>query len=91
MANTSSAEKAIRKIERRTAVNKMRRTAVRNHWRAVEEAIAKGDAAAAKAALTAAESEAMRAVTKGVVHKNTASRKVARVAKRVRALAGASA
>jgi len=86
MANTSSAEKAIRKIARRTEVNKARRTRVRHSWRSVEEALAKGDAASAQAALKAAESETMRAVTKGVFKKNTASRKVSRLTQRVKKL-----
>ncbi|MFZ4120038.1 MAG: 30S ribosomal protein S20 [Caulobacterales bacterium] len=86
MANTSSAKKAIRKIARRTEVNKNRRTRVRTFWRFVEEAIASGDAAKAKEALLGAERETMRAVTKGVMHKNTASRKVSRLAQRAKAL-----
>jgi small subunit ribosomal protein S20 len=89
MANTVSAKKAIRKIARRTEVNKARRSRVRTFWRSVEEALAKGDAAGAQAALKAAESEMMRAVTKGVVHKNTGSRKVSRMTQRVQALAKA--
>jgi small subunit ribosomal protein S20 len=52
----------------------------------VEEALAAGDQKAAAAALKQAESETMRAVTKGVLHKNTASRKVSRLAKRIGAL-----
>ena len=52
----------------------------------VEEAIASGDAAVAKAALQAAQPELMRAATKGVMHSNTASRKVSRLASRVKAL-----
>jgi small subunit ribosomal protein S20 len=87
MANTPNAEKAIRKIERRTAVNKSRRSRMRTFWRKVEEAIASGDEAAAGVALKAAESETMRAVTKGVLHKNSGARKVSRLAKRVKALA----
>lgn len=86
MANTKSAEKAARVTERRTAVNKARRTRMRNSWRGVEEAINAGDAAKAAAALRKAESETMRAVTKGVVHKNLGSRKVSRLTKRVTAL-----
>ncbi|MFZ4602445.1 MAG: 30S ribosomal protein S20 [Caulobacterales bacterium] len=86
MANTSSAEKAIRKIARRTAVNKARRTLVRGTWRSVEEALAKGDAPAAMAALKSAETQTMRAVTKGVLKKNTASRKVSRLTQRVKKL-----
>lgn len=89
MANTSSAKKAIRKIARRTAVNTARRSRVRTYWRKVEEALAAGDAAAATAAFGMAESETMRAVTKGVLHKNTGSRKVSRLAQRVKTLAGA--
>ncbi len=86
MANTPNAEKAIRKIARRTAVNKARRSRVRTYWRKVEEAIAAGDPAVAGAAMKVAESETMRAVTKGVLHKNTGSRKVSRLAQRVKAL-----
>jgi small subunit ribosomal protein S20 len=86
MANTSSAKKATRKIERRTAVNKVRRSRVRSYVRKVEEAIASGDKAAAQAALVAAQPELMRAATKGVLPKNTASRKVSRLARRVKSL-----
>eukprot|EP01031_Cornospumella_fuschlensis_P015535 gene15535-18992_t len=73
MANTTSAKKATRKIARRTAVNKARRSRVRNFVRKVEEAIATGDQAVAAAALKAAQPELMRAATKGVLHSNTAS------------------
>lgn len=86
MANTKSAEKAARVIERRTAVNKARRTRMRSSWRAVEEAIAAGNAKEAESALRAAESETMRAVSKGVVHRNLGSRKVSRLANRVAAI-----
>jgi small subunit ribosomal protein S20 len=86
MANTSSAKKATRKIEARTEINRNRRSRVRTFVRKVEEALAAGDRAAAAAALTAAEPELMRAVSKGVMHKNTVSRKVSRLASRVRAL-----
>lgn len=87
MANTSSAKKAVRKIERRTAVNRSRRSQMRTFIRKVEEAISSGDQAAADAALKAAAPLVMRAAQKGIVHKNTASRKVSRLSKRVRALA----
>lgn len=86
MANTPSAKKAVRKIDRRTAVNKSRRSRVRGFVRKVEEAIASGDKSAAEAALKAAQPELMRGATKGVLHRNTASRKVSRLAKRVKAL-----
>jgi small subunit ribosomal protein S20 len=88
MANTTSAKKAVRKIARRTAVNRSRRSKMRTFVRKVEEAIASGDAAAAQAALATAEPIMMRAAQKGVVHKNTASRSVSRLTRRVKALAG---
>ena len=87
MANTSSAKKAVRKIERRTAVNKSRRSQMRTFMRKVEEALASGDQAAASHALGVAAPLMMRAAQKGIVHKNTASRKVSRLTKRVRSLA----
>jgi small subunit ribosomal protein S20 len=87
MANTSSAKKAVRKIERRTRVNRSRRSQMRTYVRKVEEAIASGDPAVAAAALSAAEPLLMRSAQKGIVHKNTASRKVSRLSRRVNALA----
>ncbi len=86
MANTTSAKKATRKIARRTAVNKARRSRVRGFIRKVEEAIATGDVAVAADALKAAQPEIARAATRGVLHSNTASRKVSRLAARVKAL-----
>lgn len=86
MANTKSAKKATRVIARRTEVNKARRSRVRTFLRKVEEALEAGNRDAAAAALTVAEPELMRASQKGVVHKNTASRKISRLARRVRAL-----
>ncbi|GAA4531521.1 30S ribosomal protein S20 [Chelativorans composti] len=86
MANTTSAKKAVRKIAARTAVNKNRRSRVRTFVRKVEEAIAAGDKAAAENALRLAQPELMRAASKGVIHKNTAARKVSRLAHRVKTL-----
>ncbi len=87
MANTKSAKKMTRKIARRTEINKARRSRMRTFLRKVEEAIAAGNQAAAAEALRNAEPEIMRAAQKGIVHKNMASRKVSRLAARVRALA----
>ena len=87
MANTAQAKKRARQNEARFTVNKMRRSRIRTYLRALEEAIASGDSAAAKAALQAAQPELMRGVTKGVVHKNTAARKMSRLAARVKAIA----
>ena len=86
MANTKSAKKAARQTVRRTAVNKARRTRLRSSVRKVEEAIASGNKEAAAAALKEAEPIIARNAQKGVVHRKTASRKVSRLAKRVRAL-----
>lgn len=86
MANSAQAKKRARQNEARYAVNKMRRSRIRTTLRTVEEAIASGDKDAAAAALKAAQPELMRGVTKGVYHKNTASRKMSRLAARVKAI-----
>ena len=88
MANTKSARKAVRKIARRTAVNKSRRSEMRTSVRQVEEALEAKNAEAAAEAMRGAEPLIARAAQKGVIHKNTASRKISRLAKRVKALAG---
>lgn len=86
MANTKSAKKAARQALRKTEVNKARRSRTRTSVRKVDEAIASGNAEAALAALRSAESEMMRAARSGVMHKNTASRKVSRLTKAIKAL-----
>jgi small subunit ribosomal protein S20 len=80
MANTSSARKAARVIARRTEVNTSRRSRMRTAVRKAEEAIKAGDKAAALTAIKAAAPEIMRAAQKGVIHRNTANRKVSRLA-----------
>lgn len=87
MANTPQSKKRARQNEKRFAVNKARRSRIRTYLRKVEEAIESGDQAAATAALKLAQPELMRGVTKGVYHKNTASRKMSRLASRVKSLA----
>ncbi|KMO38523.1 MULTISPECIES: 30S ribosomal protein S20 [Methylobacterium] len=91
MANTVSAKKMTRKIAKRTAVNRSRRSRMRTFIRKVEEAIEAGDHGNALTALRSAEPEIMRASQKGIVHKNTASRKVSRLAARVKGLQAAQA
>ncbi len=86
MANSPQAKKRARQNAARFAVNKMRRSRIRTYLRAVEEAIASGDQTAAVAALKSAQPELMRGVTKGVMHKNTAARKMSRLASRVKAI-----
>lgn len=89
MANHKSAVKSIRKAARRTEINKNRVSRVRTFIRKVEEAIAEGVKEPAHIALKDAEKEIMRGVTKGIIHHNTASRKVSRLFKRVKALGAA--
>jgi small subunit ribosomal protein S20 len=86
MAHHKSAKKRIRQTERRTEVNDARTSRVRTFVKKVETAIASGDKAAAASALRAAEPELQRGVTKGIVHRNAASRKVSRLSKRIKAL-----
>lgn len=86
MANSPQAKKRARQNARRLEVNKARRSRIRTYLRKVEEAIASGDKDAAAAALKAAQPELMRGVTKGVYHKNTASRKMSRLAARVKSI-----
>ncbi len=87
MANTKSAKKAARQRITRTAINKNRTSAVKTDVRKVEEAIASGNKDAAAAALRAAEPSLVRSAQKGVMHTKTASRKVSRLAQRVKAMA----
>jgi small subunit ribosomal protein S20 len=87
MANTAQSKKRARQSEARYAVNKARRSRIRTYLRKVEEAIASGDQAAAAAALTAAQPELARGVSKGILHKNTVARKMSRLSSRVKAVA----
>ena len=86
MANSPQSKKRARQAQRRTLVNKNRRTRIRTHLRKVEEAIASGDQTAAAAALKAAQPEIMRGVTRGIIKQNTASRKVSRMAHRIKGM-----
>ncbi|MFC2969384.1 30S ribosomal protein S20 [Acidimangrovimonas pyrenivorans] len=86
MANTPQSKKRARQNEARYAVNKARRSRIRTFLRKVEEAISSGDQAAASEALRSAQPEIARGVTKGVLHKNTAARKMSRLSSRVKAL-----
>jgi len=86
MANTPQAEKRIRRNERRAAINKARLSRIRTYVKRVELAIESGTKSEAQAALLAAQPELMRGVSRGVMHKNTVSRKISRLNKRVAAL-----
>jgi small subunit ribosomal protein S20 len=86
MANTPQAKKRIRRNERRAAINGSRLSRIRTLVKKVEAALEAGDKATAQAALTAAQPEMARGVARGVLHKNTASRKFGRLTKRVAAL-----
>jgi small subunit ribosomal protein S20 len=86
MAHHKSAKKRIRQTARRTAVNRARTSRVRNYVKKVEMAIASGDKKAAEAALKDAQPEIQRGALKGVLHRNTASRKLSRLSAQVKKL-----
>ena len=87
MANHTSAKKRIRRNERRAVINGARMSRIRTFMKKVETAIASGDADAAREALRVAQPEIQRGVSRGVLHRNTASRKISRLAARVKAVA----
>lgn len=86
MATHKSAEKRIRQTVKRTLINRARRSRVRTFVKKVEAAIATGDKESAQSAFRLAQPELHRAITKGVFHKNTVSRKLSRLAARINAL-----
>lgn len=83
MANSMQARKRVRQTARRTAINRRRTSRIRSYVRKVEEAIASGDKAAAAGALRAAQPEIARGAKTGILHRNTASRKLSRLARRI--------
>jgi len=87
MANSPQAKKRIRQAEKRTVINKNRVSRIRTFIKGVEAAITSGNKDAAQVALKSAEPEIARGVTKGVIHKNTAARKVSRLSAAVKKLA----
>ncbi len=91
MAHHRSAKKRIRQTEKRTVVNRSRMSRIKTFVRKVEDALAKGDVGMAQAAFREAEPELRRGITKGVLHINTASRKISRLSRRVKALAPVAA
>ena len=88
MAHHRSAKKRIRQTAKRTAANRSRVSRIKTFIRKVEDAVARGDYEAARGAFAAAEPEIRRGVTKGVLHLNTAARRISRLSRRVKALGG---
>ena len=86
MANTPSAKKRVRQLSRKTDVNKARRSRIKTFIKKVEDSIVSGNGSDALSALKIAQPEIQRGVTKGIFHKNTASRKISRLSKRVKAI-----
>lgn len=86
MANTPSAKKRVRRNARRAEINKSRMSRIRTFLKKVETALGAGDAKQAEAALQAAQPELYRGVAKGLLHKNTAARKMSRLSAHVKAL-----
>ncbi len=88
MPNIASAKKRVRTSAKRSAINHARKSRIHTFTRKVDEAIAAKDKSAARSALQVAEPEIMRGVSKGIIHKNTGARKVARLCRRVAKLPG---
>ncbi len=86
MANIASAKKRIRTTKRRTEINTNRRSRMRSYIRKADEAMASGESSVALEAFRKAESEIAKAVKTGVLHKKTGSRKVSRLAARLKAM-----
>ncbi|MGH1456204.1 MAG: 30S ribosomal protein S20 [Alphaproteobacteria bacterium] len=86
MANHASAKKRTRRNERRAVINTTRRSRIRTFIKKIETAISTGDATAAKEALRVAQPEIHKGVSKGILHKNTAARKLSRLSARIKAL-----
>ena len=86
MANTKSAKGKVREISKKTDINKSVRNRYRTFIKKVELSIVKGDKASAIQSLRLAESEMMSAVSKKIVHKNTASRKISRLSSQIKSL-----
>ena len=86
MANIKSAKKRILQTERKSQVNRGRRSDMRTQVKLVEKAIESGDVVAAKEALKTAEPKLMRSAQKGLLHRNTASRKISRLSKKIKSL-----
>lgn len=91
MAHHRSAKKRIRQTAKRTAINRSRTSRIKTFVRKVEDAVAKGDYETARSAFAEAEPEIRRGVTKGVLHLNTASRKISRLSRKLKTLAAAPA
>ena len=87
MANTPQAKKRIRRNARRATINRIRVSRIRTFVKQVEAALASGDKAQAEEAIRKVQPELARGVAKGVIHKNTAARKLSRLTKRLTALA----
>lgn len=86
MAQHKSAKKRIRRNDQRREINRARVSRLRTFVRKTELAIAGGKKAAAEAAFREMQPELHRAVTKGVIHRNTVARKLSRLASRIKAL-----
>ena len=87
MAHSLQAKKRIRQTDRRSAVNRARRSAIRTELRKVEEAIAAGDQSAAQSAFRTMQPQLMAGVSKGIMEKNTVSRTLSRLSKRIKTMA----
>lgn len=86
MANHASAKKRVRRNARRTEINTARKSRMRTFIKKVEQAVEAGDAATAQQALQQVQPEIHRGIAKGIIHKNTAARKISRLSARIKAI-----
>lgn len=86
MAHSRQAKKRVRQTARRTLANKTRMSRIRTFIKRVEAAVAEGDQEAARAALRSAQPEIMRGVSKGVIKRSTAARRVSRLSRQVKTM-----
>ena len=86
MPNIESAKKRMRQAARKTEVNRARRSRIRTFIKKIDLALQAGDKSGAELALKLAQPEIMRGVTRGIIHKNTAARKISRMSARIQAL-----
>ena len=87
MANTKSAQKALRSSARKNIINSARKNRIRSFVKKVDVAIKAGDATAARTAFKDLEPELMRGVTKKIIKLNSASRKLTRLASSIKKIA----
>ena len=86
MANTPQSKKRVRQVQKKTEVNKSRKSRIKTFIKLVEESLSKGDKKKSKESFSAVEPEIQRGVSKGILKKNSAARKISRLSAKINAL-----